>query len=861
MTKISRSRIDLENGRVDNAVFKKYAETVVGGASGTNSGTAYTVDLASGNTFHIILTANCTFTFTGAPATGKAMPFTILLKQGGGQLTATWPSSVIWQAGFAPGLSNITGAYDVLTFITFDGGTSYLGLSAATTSTSLTTPTAYYLFGWGGNGTGELGLGVSGPGTANRSTPVQVGTMATWSKIVPTAATHNLVVNSSGQLFVMGRDEEGEHGQGAFVARSSPTQVGTLARWATVEGGHRSSAAIRTDGTLWTWGRNDNGELGVGTVADRSSPTQVGTLATWSKVSLDGGSSGFGLGIKTDRTLWTWGRNQSGSLGLADAVIRSSPTQVGTLATWANISAGASVAFATKTDGTLWTWGANTVGMLGLGDVVSRSSPTQIGTLATWASVVSGADKSVSFAVRTDGTLWAWGYNTVADLALGDLAHRSSPTQVGTLATWSKVTTGWGNTRSVLLLKTDGTLWSWGGNQYGSGLGDVVARSSPVQIGVATNWVDVGAGYGNLALANSVQFTLWSWGNNYSGYAGFLGLQDTVWRSSPVQVGALTTWSAVARTSGSGHAVKTDGSMWSWGVNSSGRLGQGNVTDRSSPTQVGTLMTWASVAGGSGSVIAIKTDQTMWSWGRGSNGALGSGATTSRSSPVQVGTRAIWRLASAGTDHGHAIDTSGRIWSWGLATNGATGRGTTTANSSPVQIGTLTTWASVSSGKFHSLALKADSTLWAWGINTAGQLGLGAPTDTASRSSPVQVGTLATWAQASAGYDHALGIKQDGTLWTWGGNNYGQLGQVGTIQSPVQVGTLAIWSQVVGGSAFSMAVQNDGSLWSWGYNVYGHLGLGDIGSRSSPVQVGTRTTWGGLGRGSHGPAGFALALP
>ena len=196
--------------------------------------------------------------------------------------------------------------------------------------------------------------------------------------------------------------------------------------------------------TLWTWGYNVQGQLGLGDTTARSSPVQVGALTTWSSVA-----AGFyhTTAIKTDGTLWAWGYNVQGQLGLGDTVNRSSPVQVGTLTTWSSVANGAYHTTALTTSGTLWTWGYNAQGQLGLGDAINRSSPVQVGALTTWSSVANGIFHTT--AITTSGTLWAWGYNAKGQLGLGDTTDRSSPVQVGALTTWSSVAGGGRSTTAI----------------------------------------------------------------------------------------------------------------------------------------------------------------------------------------------------------------------------------------------------------------------------------------------------------------------------------------------------------------------------------------------------------------------------
>jgi alpha-tubulin suppressor-like RCC1 family protein len=335
-------------------------------------------------------------------------------------------------------------------------------------------------------------------------------------------------------------------------------------------------------------------------------------------------------------------------------------------------------------------------------------------------------------------------------------------------------------------------LYAWGNNNVGQiGDGTTTDRSSPVQVGGIT-WSTVrGPMYGQHVLATKTDGTLWAWGVN--GY-GQLGNSNTTSYSSPIQVGALTTWSKMTGANQSSAAIKTDGTLWTWGYNGYGILGNGNVLPLSSPGQVGTLTTWSDVSMGGHNTIATKTDGTLWGWGRNAAGALGQGNIIAYSSPVQIGALTTWLQASAGYTCTLAIKTDGTLWAWGNNNQGELGDGTTTARSSPVQVGALTTWLTVSAGLYSTYATKTDGTLWAWGWNNNGQIGNGA--QGTNISSPVQVGALTTWSHPVGGYQFTLATKTDGTLWGWGQTSSGQLGNgIGgaPILSPVQIGALTTW--------------------------------------------------------------------
>jgi len=343
-------------------------------------------------------------------------------------------------------------------------------------------------------------------------------------------------------------------------------------------------------------------------------------------------------------------------------------------------------------------------------------------------------------------------------------------------------------------------FFSWGYNGYGQlGLNDTVNRSSPVQLGDGVVW-SLGAVGGNFSAAIKTNGTLWSWGRNNSGQLG-QNIAYTISRSSPVQVGALTDWSKISAGNNFCAAVKTTGSIWSWGRNEHGQLGQNDRVYRSSPVQIGALTDWSQVSLGQHHCAAIKTNNTLWTWGRNFVGQLGQNIAydVSRSSPVQVGALTDWAQVSSGTYHCAAIKTNNTLWTWGNNGFGELGQNIayTINRSSPVQVGALTDWAQVSAGTGFCIAIKTNGTLWSWGSNSGGRLGLG---NTSSRSSPVQVGALTDWSKISAGTNFSAAIKTNNTLWTWGLNTSGQLGQNDRISrsSPVQVGSLN-WSLIVQG--------------------------------------------------------------
>jgi len=341
--------------------------------------------------------------------------------------------------------------------------------------------------------------------------------------------------------------------------------------------------------------------------------------------------------------------------------------------------------------------------------------------------------------------------------------------------------------------------------------------------------------------------SVWAWGNNSDGQLGDGSLTS---RSTPVQITALLNIRSAAVGSAHSMALKNDGSVWAWGNNSNGQLGDGGSTARNTPQQVLGLSGMIAVAAGSAHSVALKNDGTVWAWGRNNYGQVGDGTPTERHAPVQVGGLSGVTAVAAGSGHTVALKNDGTVWAWGNNSNGQLGDGGAALISTiPVQVKGLSGMAvgfvtAVSAGYDHTVALKNDGTVWAWGNNSNGQLGIGSIT---SSSMPVQASGLAGMTAVAAGFGHTLALKSDGSLWTWGNNSKGQLGNGLTngivIDSPTPVGISGLVgiTDIAGGYEGSVAVKGvlkgDGTVWAWGSNNYGQLGNGLALDSSSPVQV------------------------
>lgn len=319
----------------------------------------------------------------------------------------------------------------------------------------------------------------------------------------------------------------------------------------------RASIVRKTDGTLWVIGNNQLGVLGNNVPASTiyNTYTQIGTDTNWSD---NFSVSDHVLAIKNNGTLWSWGRNTSKECGLDTTSNIFTPTQVGTDTNWVAVSTGIDYSLALKSNGTLWAWGNNNNEKLGINNssISFQGTPMQVGTATDWAKIYAG--KAVSFAIKSNYTLWSWG-NTQLTLRQQNLGY---PLQAGTDNDWEKIAN---NANHITALKTNHSLWYWGTNNYGAAANGVnyFATNNPIQITTSSDWIDVETN-GLNTVALKTNGTLWTWGIN--GYGNF-GNNNTIDSYVPVQVGTDTNWLKIFKQSEYVcSAIKQNNSLYSWGL-------------------------------------------------------------------------------------------------------------------------------------------------------------------------------------------------------------------------------------------------------------------------------------------------------
>ena len=357
-----------------------------------------------------------------------------------------------------------------------------------------------------------------------------------------------------------------------------------------------------------------------------------------------------------------------------------------------------------------------------------------------WQVVSAGNNHSV--AVQTDGTLWAWGDNDGGQLGDGTTDDKYTITQIGTETDWESVAAG---SLTSYGIKSDGTLWAWGFGGLGSlgnGLfGDDNYSYVPIMVGTNDNWSKVDAFFGHV-VALRIDGSLWAWGFNLYGQVGDDTFQD---KNVPVQIGTDNDWQFIDCGFDQSFGIKTDGTLWAWGQNDVGQLGDGTNIDRNIPTQIGSSNNWQNVSTGAYTTLSIKTDGSLWSWGSNDSWQLGTGQTMpGMNIPLRVGTANDWMTVSAGAFHSTALKTDGTLWVWGEGFYGF-GDGTNIPKDFPTQIGIATDWDIISAGGVHTALIKIDNSLWNWGWNSSGQLANGTNMGNSSNNTqnfPIQVGCM-----------------------------------------------------------------------------------------------------------------------
>jgi alpha-tubulin suppressor-like RCC1 family protein len=574
--------------------------------------------------------------------------------------------------------------------------------------------------------------------------------------------------------------------------------------------GDAHGLALRADGTVLAWGSDTYGQLGVGRPLISTAPVKVPGLSNVRSIA---GGSSHSLGVRQDGTVWAWGANEYGQLGDGTTTARSSPIQVPGVTNAVMACAGGWHSAALKQDGTVWAWGNNWNGQVGNGTTSTSSQPGPVTGLTGATSIACYGNQTL--ALLQDGTMRAWGANRQGELGDGTTIDRWLPVQVSGLDNVVAI-------NGTAALRRDGTVWEWGFNSCcGQTTPNLVPTQSPGVNSAALLSLSYGGSFGGrLGAVRSDGVTWWEW------QAG----------ATPSAQATVGTIRAVASSPFFTLLLKGDGTVVSSGLNNSGQLGNGITPTGGWNWQadflpVVGLNNVTAVAAGDSHSLAIDVNGNVWAWGDDAYGQLGRGATLAVTVPTVVpGLSNIVQVSAAGAGTSLALDSSGNVWAWGLNYHGQLGDGTNANRSSPVLLTAVQNVKMVAkSSTWTSMVLKQDGTVWAWGNNFFGQLANG--TTGNYSTSPAQVPGLTNVAAISAHTYHMLAVKQDGTVWAWGDNGNGQLGLGTTTASlvPTQIPTLSGVKSVTATWARSFAVNTDGTVMGWGSGAWGALGDGTWG--------------------------------
>ncbi|MBA3542161.1 MAG: hypothetical protein H0T79_21280 [Deltaproteobacteria bacterium] len=673
------------------------------------------------------------------------------------------------------------------------------------------------LWCWGRNDFGQLGLGMT-PRIMEVTEPRRVGTRTAWAS-VSTSGETTCALELDGSLWCWGRNQHGQVGDGRVgegMPRHEPFQVpGT---WSTVTSGPRHTCAIQGERAS-CWGNGLDGERGDTTnTSETTTPTLVAGDHRWTTIAAGGRAT---CGIQLDGTLWCWGKNADGQLGIGNPPDKTNaPVQVGVETAWVELALGEEFACGRQEPGVVRCWGNNARGQLGDGTSSGRSVPTAVDNdmVTDWRHLVAGSAHVC--AVRASGELSCWGSNTYGKLVLDPaIAIRTIPGAVPGTDTWSSIGLG---THHSCAIDRDGQL-SCAGYAATAALGIAGEGSRTIPTDVAGDWTLARTGEQATCAVDRSTSNLACWGNNSQGLVGDGRRID---RALPV----ISNLAAVDLDLGD-HAflIDADAQRWSWGAGNLGQIGDGLQATIDVPKLV-TGASWLRMsASRSHSCGITKTTAELYCWGRNAElqiGYLPSGMPFPIP-PVLTPTKVAgaWTQISTGIAHTCGMKSDRKAYCWGH--NGQGQLGVTTATTTThvpqaVAIAGQPLLDAVYAGGLYSCA-RSGIQAWCWGNNVYGQLG---DTTTTSRQTPVRL--PGDWRSLTLGEFHACGIRMDGTLWCWGQNEYGQLG-IGTLvdsTSPEPIGSDTDWLTVDAGRIHTCATKPGGVLRCWGANLAGAIGDG-----------------------------------
>ena len=672
------------------------------------------------------------------------------------------------------------------------------------------------------------------------------------SQDISAGSGHTCAVRGDGTVWCWGANQFGQLGDGTTADAAEPVQVTGVLEAVEVDAGDLFSCALDAMGQVFCWGNNSAGQLGDGTNSDSRSAVKVRDITGAKQLAV---GSDHACAVMGDGRILCWGSNEDGQLGDGTMTSRSTPGAVMMLGAAREVAVGNDLTCAALQDGTAWCWGENNDGELGVGDTMARAQPTQVLDVAGVEHVAVGDD--FSCVLNGDGFVACSGLNDEAQLGNGTLTSSTRP--VGTQLPLRAVAIDAGERHACVLDELDHT-WCWGVGADGRLL-DASDERRPIAVrGLVDDAAIVSAGGGHTCVLDHAGAIRCAGFNR----RGQLGDGRPVTLAAPTVVEGVTD--AVAVVAGARHtcAAQADGKVLCWGENDDGEAGAGSYISQQSVPQIvyGISHPTQMVAGAEHTCALFEGDAT-YCWGNNDNGRLGDGTTTSSAQPRRVvGLDAAPTALSIGDNASFAIVSGGaRAWGTGFDTapiavsgvigisagsrhvctlepdktvlcygenyNDQLGDGTNTAQVAPgVPAAGVTNAVAVAARGEQSCAVIGDGTVKCWGLNADGRLGVGNTSYTIDK--PTAVMGLSGVMKLAMGYEASCALKSDSTVWCWGANYFGQVGDASYQgrSAPVQIAGVTGAKDVASGGSHACAIDGDGNVLCWGLGASGQLGNG-----------------------------------
>lgn len=753
---------------------------------------------------------------------------------------------------------------------------------------------------------------------------------------VSSGETHSMSLKSNDTVWAWGDNYDGTLGDGTNVDSLVPVQVVGLTDVKQIVASHYHSYALKNDGTVWTWGENDifgiysNVPMQISGLSDVKKIAASNyifaaifnnnSMTTWDCITAFDSASlsnimdvtvglDYCLAVTTVGTVYAWGRNGYGQLGLGHTNNVTTPTLIPSLTNITSVSSYNRSSLAIRSDKRVFSWGSNINGQLGLGDTVDKISPVMINSLANVNSVSSGARHSL--AITEDGNLWTWGLNVQGQLGDGTMINKSLPVRALKFSPVNKAISISAGDNHSLVISEESFIYSFGSNYYGElGNGTTINNPIPGQVSGGLDYLDVHPiNEGELIHSSLVtptetnQFSFTPAEDTYytiklyadfpihvylrmlsgggediidagdNSINGSIEFFDNLYSSSEYRVEVTSVGSEIGDYSliyqkatkeysnvavGSYHtlALSNDGTVWAWGNNQYGQLGRNNKINSNVPAQVlqsengiiTPITNVSNIAAGQLCSFAVKADGTVWAWGCNVYGQLGDGTTVDKSVAIKINGLSNIIKISAAADHVLALSnqaSGNQVYSWGKNEFGQLGLGHANSQFNTPQLvrdennNLLNNVSDVSVGAYYSTAIKGGA-VYTWGYNEYGQLGRASDPSLNYSTRVTSISGLANITKISAANLHVLALNSSGNVYQWGATYVTCIGWAWYIQqtttTPQSLGLTNV-TKISAGQGHNMIVKSDNTIWVWGDNYYGQLGVNNNNYIYGPTEL------------------------